>query len=318
MKPFKMLDAQAALAFVNSQATYIEPQVEKIEYPSIQYPDLIPVDFSAPEWIKSVTYYSSDGAGKAQWFHHQARDVPMVGVDRTKFETTVEMAAIGYGWTLEEISQAQWLGMNLDGENADLARRVYEEFVDDVALNGDVDKGFSGLIDHPSVTSTLVPNDGAGGLRTWASKTPVQILRDINVALTNVWVDTKQIEVIDTILLPPSMFSYLITTYFDDHATKTIFQALMETNVYTATTGRPLTIKAVRGLETAGAGSTGRMVVYSRNPRVLKLHIPMRLKWIEAMRVGPLMYQRPGIFRLGGLDVKRPAAMHYWDGISPT
>ena len=40
----------------------------------------------------------------------------------------------------------------------------------------------------------------------------------------------------------------------------------------------------------------------------------MRHQWIEPMRTGPLTYEVPGIFRFGGLDVRRPGAMRYMDG----
>lgn len=308
-------DAQAALAFVQSNATYIEGEVDKIEYPEIQYPDLIPVDFSAPEWVKSVTYYSTDRVGKADWFHHQARDVPRADVERTKFEVGVEMAAIGYGYTTEELAQAQMMGVRLTPEKADAAREAYEEFVDDVALYGNSTKSFYGLIDYPGVTATNAIADGVGASSEWEDKSPVQIARDVNNALTGIYVDTKQISMADTILLPVEKYTYITTTMFDPNGQMTILDWLKKTNIYTQTTGRQLTIRAVRGLETAGAAASNRMVVYKRDPKVLKMHIPMRHRFLEAMRTGPLLYEVPGIFRLGGLDVKRPKLVRYLDQI---
>ncbi len=95
----------------------------------------------------------------------------------------------------------------------------------------------------------------------------------------------------------------------------TTFDFFTKNNVYTAQTGRPLRIRAVRGLLTAGAGSTARMIAYRRSPNVLKAHVPMRHRFLEPMRTGPLLYEVPGIFRFGGVDVKRPTAMRYVDGI---
>ncbi len=313
----KLMDAQAALAFVNSQATYIEPEVDKIEYPDIQYPGLIPVDFSAPDWIKSITYFSSDSVGKADWFNHLARDVPRADVERSRFETTVEMAAIGYGWTIEEISQAQWLNVSLTSDRADAARRAYEEFVDDVALQvGDSSKNFSPLINYPGITAVNSPANGTAGSRLWSAKTVDQIAAEINEDLIGIWTTTKQIGMADTILLPPTEYARLVTTRFDPNAQMTIMDWIQRSNIYTVTTGKKLTIRAVRGLETAGASSSGRMVTYRRDPKVLKMHIPMRHRFLEAMRTGPLLYEVPGIFRLGGLDVKRPAMIRYRDMIS--
>lgn len=309
---------QAALSFINNQLTYIEGEVDKIEYPDIQYPELIPVDFSAPDWVKTVTYFSSDRVGKADWFNANSRDVPKVDLDRQKFETSVELASIGYGWNIEEIAQAQAAGVKLGADKADAAREAYEEFVDDIALYGNADKGMYGLIAYPGVSATNALADGAGGggsSSLWANKTPVQIARDINSVITGVWVTTKQIGLADTILLPPSLFSYLGTTMFDTNGNVTIMDWIKRNNILTMTTGRALTIRAVRGLETAGASSSARMVAYRRDPKVLKMHIPMRHRFLDAMRSGPIMYEVPGIFRLGGLDVKRPAMIRYLDQI---
>ena len=49
---------QVAMSFLIRQASLIEPTVYAIRYQDIQYPSLIPVDTSAPEWTpvpESVT-----------------------------------------------------------------------------------------------------------------------------------------------------------------------------------------------------------------------------------------------------------------------
>ncbi len=62
---------------------------------------------------------------------------------REKFETTVAMAAIGYRYDLDELGKAQLLGMNLSADKANLARRVAEEKIEQVAFAGDTAKGFT-------------------------------------------------------------------------------------------------------------------------------------------------------------------------------
>jgi len=313
----KLIDAQAALTFLTNQASYIEPEVEKIEYPEVQYPDLIPVDFSAPEWTKTVTYYSSDVVGKADWFHANARDVPRADVDRQRYETNVEMAAIGYGYNLEEISQAQQAGVALTSDKAEAAKQAYEFFTDDVALRGNNDKNFFGLIDYPGVTAVMAGQNGAGTSTLWRNKTPDEILLDFNDNLTAVWILSGMTGMAGDVLLPPEDYAYLASrrTSGENNA-PSILNWIRENNIYTARTRQPLNIEPVRGLETAGQGGSGRMVIYRKDPKVLKMHVPMRHRFLDPMRTGPLIYEVPGIFRLGGLDVKRPVYVRYVDGIS--
>lgn len=310
-----LIDAQQALGFLVSQTTYIEPQVVEIAYPDIQYPDLVPVDTSAAEWAKSITFYSSDRVGVAQWFHHYAKDIAVADVERTRFESGIHMANIGYRYTLEELGVAQLTNTPLTADRAAAAKRAYEEFVDRVALAGDTAKSLSGIIDYPGVT-TADAADNAGGTSTdWDDKTADEIAADINNALSGVYTGSLTVEMADTILLPDTVLNLIATKRLGD-TDKTVLSFIRENNVYTFRTNRPLTIRSVRGLETAGEGGTGRMVVYRRSPDVLKMHIPMTHRFIQPFQTAPMVFDIPGIFRLAGVEVRRPNAIRYVDGIS--
>lgn len=306
---YQLIDAQAALGFVTSQTSYIERQVNETVYPDIQYPALVPVDTSAHPWAKTVTYYSSDMYGKAEWINGNADDIPMAGTDMAKHETSIHMAGIGYGFGLEEVSQAQMLGINLQANDAAAARRAYEEMVDKVALYGDARKGFVGLTNAPTVTAA------AATTGDWDAATPGQILADVNKALAGQYAGTLYTGLADTLLMPYSAFLHISTTPLNDNGTDTILSWLQTKNVYTAQTGRPLVIRAMRGLDTAGAGGTGRLVAYRRDPNVVKIHIPMPHRFLQPYAAGPLRTEVPGIFRLGGVDVRRPKEMLYVDGL---
>jgi hypothetical protein len=308
-----LVDAQQALGFVTSQTAYIESQVVETMYPDIQYANLIPVDTSAPEWAKSVTYYSSDKVGRAGWFHSYAKDIHVADVERAKHEVGIEMADIGYRYSLEEIGQAMMIpGMNLTADRANAAVRAYEEFVDDAALRGKAEKNFYGIINYPGITTVLASIEA--GHTVWNLKTADAIIQDINDALTGVYVGTLQVEMADTILLPVACLT-IIGTKRIANTPISVLDYIQTKNVYTLTTGRPLTIRGVRGLETAGQGGSGRMVAYRRDPQVLKMHIPMPHRFLPVWQTGPLVFDIPGIFRLAGLEVRRPGSIRYVDGI---
>lgn len=312
-------DVQQALGFVITQASYVEAQVYEIQYPDIQYHDLVPIDTSAPPWAKSVTYFSLDKVGLAKWINGGARDIPLAEVDRGRFETTVELAGIGYQWNLEEINVARMLNINLSNEKAAAARRAAEEHIDLTMLKGDATKNLTGLTNAAGVT-TVTASAGASTHTDWPRKTPVEIMADINNALTNIYTTSNTVEMADTLLLPVASYMFLANTQFGTATTlsdRTLMENLMRTNTYTARTGKPLMIRAVRGLETAGLSgdSTKRMVAYRKDPTVLKAHMPMPFQFLPVWQDGPMNYLVPGIFRYGGLDIRRPGAISYTDGI---
>lgn len=303
-----VFDAQAALGFVISQTSHIEPQVYQVNYPDIQYPGLVPVDTTAHPLAKTVTYFSADKFGRAEWINGNSDDVPLVTTDMTKHETSVYTAAIGYGYGWEEIQHAQMLNMNLTAEHAMAARRAYEEMVDRIALTGDTVKGFEGLFNNSTVTAA------AATTGSWTTATADQILQDVNDALQGIHTNTVTTAMGDTLLLPWNRFNLIATKRVPDTET-TVLRFLQQHNIYTANTGQPLLIRGMRLLDTAGTSGNPRMVSYRRSPDVLKLHIPMPHRFLPVFQAGPLRFEVPGVFRLGGLDIRRPKEVIYTDGI---
>lgn len=311
--PVRYFDAspQAALGFVVSQTSHIEPGVFARRYPDITYMDNVPLDFSANQWAKSVTYYSSDKRGSAKWFTGKARDFPFVDTEMAKFDTPVHMAAVGYKYDLEEINQARMLGIALDSDRAAAARRAYEEMCEGVAYTGDAAHGWKGLLNYTGIT-TVASANGAGGSPLWANKTADEITQDVNNLLTGIFTASLTIEMADTLLLPIATLALLGSRRIDN-TTMTVLDYIRANNIFTQTTGRPLTIKALRQLDTAGAGGTKRVIAYSKSPDVLKMHIPMPLQFLTP-EMELLEVVVPGIFRLGGVDIRRPGAVRYFDG----
>ena len=122
---------QQALGFLLSQTAYIEQEVYRTQYPEIIYSQLIPIDSSANEWAKSITYFSMDKVGQARWLSNLATDMPFADINRNKFEQGIEMAGVGYTYTLEELGQQMMVpGLNLTSERAEAARFAYESFMD--------------------------------------------------------------------------------------------------------------------------------------------------------------------------------------------
>lgn len=308
---YQNFDAQAAYAFAVRQASIIEPGVYATRYPDIQYRDLIPVDTSGSEFATSVTYYSSDRFGKADWINGNADDVPRAGTSRTKHETGVHTAGIGYGWGWEELGRAQLLGVNLASDDAMAARRAAEEMVDRVALVGDAAKGFEGLFNSTLVTASAATNGDWANLST----TGPEIAQDINNAILNVFNGTNTVAIADRLLLPYSKFHVLATRQFSSASDLTILEWIRRNNVYTAQTGQQLSIRGVRELDTAGVSGTARMVAYRYDPNVLKLHMPMPHRFLPVYQSGPLRWDVPGVMRLGGLDIRLPKEVVYVDGL---
>lgn len=306
---------QQALSFLVAQTSYIEPQVVRIRYPDLNYAQFVPIDTSANEWAKSVTFFSIDMVGQADWFNHMARDIPFADVMRAKHEQGIEMAAIGYRYTLEELGQAMMLpGTNLTTERAAAARRAYEEMCHNVCMYGDSRKGWAGLTNHSLPAIVNIATSWAAQVAAGTDAGLQAILANVNGLLTNIWQSSLTVEMADTLLLPLNCMTLLSMTQLPS-TTMNLLEWIRKNNLYTSETGADLMIRGVRGLDTAGASGNGRAIAYRRDPDTVKIHIPMTHRFLPVWQTGPIVFDVPGIFRLAGLEIRRPGAFRYADGV---
>jgi hypothetical protein len=311
---YGLFDNQQALGFLESQTSYIEAQVYKTQYPEIIYKRICPIDVSAGQWAKSITYYSVDRVGNADWFDGMATNLPLADINRNKYEQGVEMAGIGYRYNLEELGQAMMIpGLNLSTERAEAARMAAEEFVDRLVRIGDPRKSITGLFNNSYVTRVNVPATGTSGA-LWIGKTADQIIADVQNSLTQVYQGSNTVEMADTVLLPIAAMQLLANIRVPNTYGNAL-DYLAKYNLWTQTTGQPLMIIGSLNLDTAGAGGVGRMVTYRRDPQIVKMHIPMPHQFLPVWQTGPMVFDIPGVLRVGSVEIRRPGAFCYSDGI---
>ncbi|MEH6505007.1 MAG: major capsid family protein [Sulfitobacter litoralis] len=292
--------AQAALGFAVSQQSHIETGVLKRKYPAIRYAELVPVDTSANPFAASVTHFSQDSVGKAKFINGKADDVPLVNLLREKFEQGVNLAGIGYQFSVEEIGQAQMLGQNLSSDGAEAANLAFNQLVDEVAFVGNADLGVQGLLNTTGITTSAAA-------KTFALSTPQEILAEINSTLTGIMTATNGVEMADTLLMPLKQYGDIATRQIAPESTMTVLQFIQASNVYTAMTGQPLTIVATHRL-------TNKLVAYKRDPSVVKMHMPMPLQFL-APQMNKLQILVPGMFRFAPVNIRTPAAIRYKTGL---
>ena len=226
-------------------------------------------------------------------------------MSRAQHNVRIEGLAIGYDYDVAELGMARQLNRNLTNAKARIARRVVEEKIDDIFINGVADMGWDGMINNTAVTST-------DSTTPWTTSTALQILADIQNIIADIWTSSKQVEMADTLLMSPERYALLAQKPLGDNSDKTIMEFLMNYNVYTMQTGQPLMIRTLRQLSTAAAGNSQRVIAYMRDEEVIKLHMPMPLRWWPAQQ-RLLQYVVPGMFRIAGLELRRPGSMRYLD-----
>ena len=329
-KNFYHQDAmQQALAFLTAQAYKVNAKVYETVYPDWDIGRFIYVDTSGPEWSPGILTYMSDMSGRANWQSGAAKDIPLADVSQDMRTKTHHLAAIGYQYNLEEINTVIQVGGSLSDRRARAARLAYNKFLFNLALFGDTEKGLAGITNYPGVTIMVPPADGDGGVRTWVNsagvgtKTPAEIVRDINLLLQGISRSTFDLVLADTLKLPQEAYDYIAATPYSDNTMETILAFVLRTNVYTLRTGRQLNIQPLRELGNAATDTNapssagkGRAVAYKNEPEYMRFHLPMPHRFLPVYQDGPLNYMVPGIFRTGGVEMMSTVAVRYMDGIS--
>lgn len=318
-----------ALSFFEAQAYKVNARVYETVYPDWDIGRFVFVDTSGPEWSPGVVTYMSDISGRANWQSGAAKDIPLADVSQDYQLKTHHLAAIGYQWNIEEINSMIQVGGTLPDRRARAARMAYSKFIFNLALFGDTEKNYAGITNYPGVTIIPAPADGDSGVRTWVNasgvgtKTPAEIVRDINLALQGVARSTFDTVLADTIMLPQEALDYIAATPFSENTMETILSFVMRTNLYTLRTGRQLTIVPLRELGNAATDTTsptsagkGRLIAYNNSPEYMRFHLPMPHRFLPVYQDGPLNFLVPGIFRTGGVEIQSTAAVRYLDGIS--
>lgn len=314
-----MTDAQVGRAFLTPQLHRIETEVYMRKYPSFDFASLMEVNTDGDMWDVGTVFYSMDEVGRAEFLSGKGFDMPYASTLMNQHSQGYHLAGIGYEWTVQEMQRAAKLGRSLSSDKAMAADKGSQAFLWSIAMTGNTpgvatsEKNWTGLVNNASAPSAQVANDGTGPSRLWSAKTPDLILRDINEALEAVTSGTKETHAANTLLLPTSSFQQIARTRMTEGGSHTVMSFVRENNSYTAITGQPLTIRATRALETAGTGSTKRLVAYDNSREVIRFHLPGAHEFLPPFQKSSMTYEVAGIMNVGGTEVRLPKAIVYRD-----
>lgn len=308
-------DAQQALGFITPQLLRINTEVDMQQYPSFDYSRLMFVNTDGDMWDIGSVFYSGDIAGKAEFLSGKGFDMPFADISTSQFLQANYFAGIGYEWSLQELQRSAKMGRNLGNEKAMAARKVAESFIYAIAIRGSTEKNLTGIVNDANVPAATVPADGTASATTFASKTATLINRDINAVLNAPFNATGETHRANTLILPTTRLQYLASTAFSTGSDTTLLSFIKANNSYTLETGQALTIIGTRELETAGASSTARMMAYDNSREVVQMHLPGPHEFLPAFQKSSMTWEVGGIMNVGGVEIRRPKAMAYRDGI---
>lgn len=291
--------------------------VDKIVYETPSPPNLsrglIPPIMDVPETAKSYNYKLVKRWGRAKVGGSLGDDAPRVEWSGEELSRVINNVTDSYAYDVLEIREAKRVGQDLDVDRARGARQTIEDEIDSILANGNAYTNMPGLLNQStsSFVELHVLADGATGSKTWASKTPREILADLQAMANRLVTKLKQGGAGAghrfTVVIPTAQYSLLLQP-IGSNTDKTILKFIQDND------SRLAEIVQWHRCDGAGAGgTTDRICMYVKDSTVLGALVPMEFS-PHAPQPKNLQYVINCLARCGGVVVRYPVAVLYADG----
>ncbi|HEY8354203.1 MAG TPA: DUF2184 domain-containing protein [Methylophilaceae bacterium] len=247
------------------------------------------------------------GSGKA-WVGKDANAITGISLDIGKTTSPMPLWAMQLGWTIPELESAIKLGRPVDQQKFAGMQLKYQMDIDEQVYIGDTAMGFTGLVNHASVSNVANATNG-----DWANSTPDDILQDINEQLNSTWAASGYAVCPDRLLLPPQQYGLLVTRLVSTAGNISILEYIKQNSLSNSINGRPLDVQPLKWLVGRGALGTDRMVAYSKDPNRVRFPlVPLQRTPLEYRDLRQLTTY---FGRLGVVEAVYAETISYRDGI---
>ncbi len=240
------------------------------------------------ESISSIDVtYASTGKDDDNLFFDAANEIPVIQADLSKQVARTFNWAEYMSFTVTEKEKMMSVGRDPETFLNKGIRLHCDKTIDRNVYRGFSKVNSTGLCNSPLITRTSAW-PGAGGTSTWQSKTPDEILNDINRALSAVWKD-------------------------NDCSERSILTYVLENNIATKQ-GKELVISPCKWCAGIGSGSTDRMVVYMNQVDRVCFNLTQPLRRMET-EYAEMRIKIPYIAQFSEVRFLYPSTVRYVDGI---
>ena len=255
------------------------------------------------------------GTQRAQgkpWISPNTTTLPGVSVNGERVVLPLRLLGQEISYTSVELERSQLVGQPIDAAKFNAMNIMYQMNTDEMVYVGDTDVGATGLVNSSLVTSAAVAN-GTAGTPQWTTKTPDEILKDVNDMVTAAWQASGFAACPDKVLLPPAQFAYISSQKVSTAGNVSILQFLEDNSISLRVNGRKLDIQPVKWLTGRGAAGADRMVAYTNQED--KVRFPMVPVRRETPYYLGIKFNAPYIWAFGEVEFIYPETVIYRDGI---
>ena len=244
--------------------------------------------------------FNGTSTGKKAWISDATTTPAQVSVANQKMLNPVTLWGGQVSYSIFELQKSQRAGRPIDEQKHNALRFKHQLDIDVQVYLGDEEVGVTGLLNNKDIETT---NIGA-----WTdATTPNQVLGYFNDLLTEAWKRTEYTRIPNTLLVPPKVFSKLISTQLPN--TNMNLLNFVKQNSLTNGNGGQLSINPVKWLATGHGLTNDRIVAYTNSDDVVRFPL------VQIQQL-PVQYQNFNMCvnyfgALGAVEFVRPEMVMY-------
>ena len=316
------VDGESATMFFQRELEHRKAQTYDVIRAPLRAFEQIPVDSTAGPGAESIVYEQYDMTGIAKIIANYADDLPRADVKGKEFVARVKSVGSSYGYSLQEIRNAQLAGKSLEQRKANASGRAQRETWNQVAYYGDAEHGLGGWLTNENIPSEAASTKTAGGTN-WlnadgsANATTDEVLADLNAVANDIVDNTNGAEVPDTIVMPIRHYNYIASTRQDSGTDTTILQYFLNNNPYITDVMWANEFSEDQRTKFLGEEDPftgGIMIAYERDADKLTFEMPQPFEQLPVQERN-LEFVVPCHSRIAGTLVYYPLSMNIMEGI---
>lgn len=263
--------------------------------------------FGVSPWAKTWVQKITNRAGQLDYV--TSDDFPEVNVSAREVARSLYTIGGQISYSYFELEQARFAGVPLDTAELEALSEAAEDTQNEILLRGDGKLKHKGL--HPTgfYNDKTVPVAGASkSFEELYAQRPGKIIDEVlswNKKQVKATADRGQYAA-DTLLLPSDQFQVLLRPRGEGTDTSLRNWLLSNTPLKTIAS-RPM-------LEGMGDSDSDRAIIYKNTPRVVRGVVPLPFQLLPP-ETRSLQTQVKMFSRIGGCDIRMPAAILYVDGV---
>lgn len=322
MAPFQFgasPNRNAAYEFFLSNMEHFRDRFREVKHQDLFWKEVIPagsIDTGINPGANMMSYPISDWRGLGAFRARNGKNIPTVSMVFGKNNVPIEVGGISANMDTDELRAVQYgQRMDLRTKFPEIMRKACELHREGTFFYGDTSVGFLPFLDYPSIPESVAAN-GASGDSEWTTKTPDEVIYDMNAGMISIWVNSRLKHMPNWIALPAGHLGYISTTpaSLNNSSNVSILEWFKKNNIYTNQTGKEITVIGLPYLDDAGAAGTARMIVGEKE--VDNFDMPFPIVWdLLAPQFEGFSINLFAEYKFGSIHMPYPMAYSFVDGI---